>query len=421
MQKQDFRRTFVRDAEYGAASFGIWVFLALLTGALVGAAGTLFSFVLHWVNAARAAYPQLLWGLPAAGVLIVFLYHIGGADHSRGTNLVLEAVRGEAQPPAKMAPLIFVSTAITHLFGGSAGREGAALQLGGSIGSLLGHTLRLDETKMRGVVMCGMSAAFAALFGTPLTAAVFSLELAAVGVMRYGALVPCALSAVTASSIAAACGVEAEGFSLAACAVTPVNLLRMLVLGALCAGVGILLCIVLHAGGHLAARLVSNMYLRAALGGALIIGLTLLLGTRDYLGAGMDVIARAVEEGETSPGAFLFKMLFTSITLGCGFKGGEIVPTFFVGATFGCAVGGLLGLDPCFAAAVALICLFCAVTNCPMASLLLAFELFGFVSPALFLVAVSVSYMISGYYSLYSSQLFTEDKLNPVSSPHQGH
>jgi H+/Cl- antiporter ClcA len=388
--------------------------LALLTGVVVGLVGTAFSYVLHEVTQLRTTYPQLLFALPVAGLIIVALYQFSHGDVSRGTNLIIEAARNEADPPAAMAPRIFIATALTHLCGGSAGREGAALQLGGSIGGMISRGLRLDKMQGNVLVLCGMSAAFAALFGTPITAAVFSIELAAVGIMQYGALVPCAISATVASLVAARLGVEPESFILEPIALSPANLLRVLVLGVLCAAIGMLLCVVMHGGSHLATRLVPNPALRVVIGAAVIICATLLLGTRDYLGAGMDVITRAIEEGTARPEAFLLKLLFTSVTLGCGFKGGEIVPTFFIGATFGCVVGPLLGLDPRFAAALGLVCMFCAVTNCPITSLLLSFELFGFVSPVLFLIALAVSYMLSDYYSLYSTQLFVIDKLNPI-------
>ena len=397
-----------------------WLILAVVTGVVVGAVSTAFALALRWVNDTRAMYPQLLWGLPIAGVLIVLLHHVLKGTTLTGVNQIIEAARGEKEAPLVMAPLIFLSTVLTHLCGGSAGREGAALQLGGSIGSQLGRWLRLDETHRRGLVMCGMSAAFTALFGTPMTAAVFSMELASVGVMQYGALLPCGIAASVANLIAIACGVEPERFSVAAVQVNPVTTMQALILGALCAVIGILFCQAMHFGAHTASRLVKNPYLRAAAGGCIVIGLTYLLGTRAYLGTGMNLIEEAILEQHVQPEAFLLKIVFTAVTMGCGFKGGEIVPAFCVGATFGCTVGSLLGMEPAMAAAIGLVCVFCAVTNCPIATLLLSFELFGFVSPVLFLAALSVSYMLSGFYSLYGSQQFVTDKLDLVSVTQKG-
>ena len=395
--------------------------LAAAVGIVVGAAATAFSYTLRAVNTARAQHPWLLFLLPVAGVAIAFLYHITDTDSPRGTNLVIAAVRQEDVPPFKMAPLIFVSTAITHLCGGSAGREGAALQLGGALGAQMGRMLHLDSLHEAQIVMCGMAAAFSALFGTPVAAAVFALELASVGIMQYAALLPCIVSSATAALLAHALGAESETIALSPIDTTPVSLLQCAFLGLLCAGVGVIMCIVLHKSGHALTKLLPNPCVRAIVGGAVVIVLVYVFGTREYLGAGMDIVTRTVEEGWSHPAAFILKLLFTAVTLGAGFKGGEIVPTFFVGAAFGCTVGPLFGLDAHFAAAIGTMCLFCAVTNCPVASLLLAFELFGYGSPALFLVAIAISYTMSGYYSLYSSQLFSTEKLEPVLSPHKSH
>ena len=381
-----------------------WLVVAAAVGAAVGLVCTLFYHLLHFATGLRERYDFLLYLLPLGGVLIVFLYRMSHTPTPRGTNLVIGAVRTGEDIPPKMTPLIFIGTILTHLFGGSAGREGAALQLGGSLGDLFGRLLKFSPSERNIVVMCGMSAGFAALFGTPVAAAVFAMELISIGAMYYAALVPCAISSFVAVFIAGRCAVQPERFSLAALPATDLPTLgRVLLLSALCAVVSILFCLLLHQTEKQLHRFLKNPYLRVLAGGGAIVLLTLLLGTREYLGAGLGIIERAVEGG-SRPEAFLLKMVFTALTLAVGYKGGEIVPTFFVGATFGCAVGPLLGLEPGFAAAIGMISLFCGVTNCPLTSLLLAVELFGLSSPLLFLIAVAVSYMLSGYYSLYSAQ-----------------
>ena len=191
------------------------------------------------------------------------------------------------------------------------------------------------------------------------------------------------------------------------------NMARVAGLALICALVSILFCVCMHQAGHWYKRLLKNPYLRVAVGAVLVIGLTLLCGTRDYNGAGMDVVARALA-GQSRPEAFLLKILFTAFTLGAGFKGGEIVPSFFIGATLGCAVGPLLGLDPAFAAAIGLVAVFCGVVNCPMASLVLSMELFGGSGMLLFALACAVSYLMSGPFSLYSSQKLVYSKLEPT-------
>ena len=392
----------MRRAAYYSSNFVKWSLLATFVGLFVGGISTLFGHLLLFVNSYRYAHERVVWLLPLAGLAIVFLYRISDSANPRGTNLVIEAARSEEKLPARMAPLIFVSTILTHLCGGSAGREGAALQLGGSLGQLLGDKLRIEEENRNIMVMCGMSAGFSALFGTPIAAAIFPLGLASIGMIYYTALVPCTISSLVSYWVALYFGLSPERFHRAAFETTPILALRVVLLAVLCAVVSILMCAVLHQTGKLFQSIFPNQYLRIVVGGSLVCLAAALFG-RDYLGAGMHIIERAIE-GEATPAAFLLKLLFTAVTLGAGYKGGEIVPTLFVGATFGCTAGGLLGIPPSLAAALAMIAVFCGVTNCPLVSLLLAFELFDFACPELFLLAAAVSYMLSGYRSLYSAQ-----------------
>ncbi len=383
--------------------FGKWLAIAVLSGLAVGGVSSLFALGLGAVTSFRAGHSWIIFCLPLAGLVIAFLYRCFLGEDG-GTNLVLSNIHAREDVPWIMAPLIFTATLLTHLCGGSAGREGAALQLGGSLGNLLGRVLKMDEWDRRVVLMCGMSAAFAAVFGTPMAAAVFALEVASVGVMYHAGLMPCVVSALVASRVAGALGVHAEHFTILS--IPPLDLsggLRVLVLAGLCAGVATLLCLVLHRGGGFCKRLIKDPWLRAIAGGCVIIGVFLIRGDQDFLGAGSGLIEGAMA-GETYWYAFLLKMALTAVTIGCGFKGGEIVPTFCVGATFGCAVGPLLGMPASLSAACGMIALFCGVTNCPMASLLISFELFGFEAMPYFLLSVAVSYLLSGYSGLYHEQ-----------------
>lgn len=384
--------------------FAKWLLLAGITGLLVGGVGALFSFCLSFVTNVRLAHPEMIYGLPVAGLIIVGMYHASHHLNTKGTNLVIGSVRSDEAIPAIMAPLIFISTALTHLFGGSAGREGAALQLGGSIGQNLGRCLHLNEKDTQLMTMCAMSAAFAALFGTPLTATVFSMEVISVGIMHYAALVPCSLASIIAAKTAQACGIHAEAFTIAV--IPDLNItvfIRVMIFAALLAYVSIFFCYIMHQTHHIFAHYFKNPYVRIAVGGCLIILLTGIFGS-DYNGAGMPVIQAAIEQGTVKPEAFFLKLVFTAITLAAGYKGGEIVPCFFVGATFGCTIAPLLGLPASFGAALGLMILFCGVTNCPMTALLLSFELFGFQALPLFLISDAIGYMLSGYYGLYSEQ-----------------
>ncbi len=387
-----------------------WGIFSAITGLAVGGVSTLFAWCLRQATGFREKNPWMILLLPLAGVVFVFLYIISIFENDKGTNLVISTIHAKEEVPFRMAPLIFVSTIITHLFGGSAGREGAALQLGGSIGNQLGRWFRFDDQDRRIVVMCGMSAAFSAIFGTPVAASIFSMEVASVGVMYYAALVPCVFSSLIASKVATGMGIGPDVFH-------PVQIpqfhllpgLKMIALAVLCAFLSVLFCIALHAAGNTYNKYFKNPYLKILFGSLLIIVLTVLLQTSDYMGAGVPVIEEAVG-GEVCPSAFFWKIVFTALTLGAGFKGGEIVPSFFIGATFGCLFGQLFGISPSLCAAVGMVAVFCGVTNCPVTSLLIAFEIFGYQAVPYFLLGVSVSYLISGYYGLYHAQTIVYSK-----------
>ena len=388
-----------------------WSLLAILVGAVCGLVGTAFHICVNFATKWRGDLPWLLYLLPLGGVLIVWLYHRLGQSSSLGTDKLFSSIQDRTAVPVAMAPLIFVATFLTHLLGGSAGREGAALQLGGSLGSDIGRLLKLSEDDRRTLTMVGMGALFAALFGTPLTATLFVMEVLCMGHVVYSSFVPCLVASLTAFGVSLLLHMEPEGYTLA---VVPglnwLSALQVTGLAALCAVLSVIFCAVMHVSGHCFKKWMKNPYVRAIAGGAAIIALTLLVGTRDYNGAGAQVIERAIE-GQARPQDFLLKLIFTAITLGCGYKGGEIVPTFFVGATFGCVVGPLLGMNPGFAAAIALVATFCGNTNCPVASVFLGIELFGGQAVPLFALACAVSYMLSGYSSLYHKQLLPEKEL----------
>ena len=408
------------------AIFVKWLIFACLIGLICGGVGTLFHFAIDAAAELRGEYPWLLWLLPAGGALIVLLYRWCGMEKDRGTNFVLVAVRENEPLRLRTAPLIFAATVITHLVGGSSGREGAALQLGGSISSKIGRWMGLDDKDSRVITMCGMSAAFSALFGTPLTAAMFSMEVTSVGVLYYAAIVPCVLSSIVGLWMAQAFHVPPTQFSLDGVPnLTPLTLVQVIGLGILFALLSVFFCRLMHAAPHLYDKYLPNHLVRAAVGGGVVIALTFLVwlwnpGTYDYNGAGEAVLHAAIE-GQARPEAFLLKMLFTTITLGAGFKGGEIVPVFFTGATFGCTAAPLLGLHPSFGAGLGMVSVFCGVTNCPLTALLLSLELFAgdsygmFTgqSLGLFAVCIAVSYMLSGYYGLYSEQKILYSKLRP--------
>ena len=392
-----------------------WLMIAVLVGCITGAASTLFSFVLKSVTNCRKENEWMFYLLPVMGLIIVYLYEKFGKDDG-GTNQVLSTVRSQDDVPILSAPLIFISTALTHLAGGSAGREGAAIQLGGSIANQLGRWIHLDEEDRHVIVMCGMSAAFSALFGTPMAAAVFSMEVVSVGVMYYAALVPCVISSLVAHAVAEFFGISQEMFlidQIPAFKIT--SAVKISVLAILCAGVSIIFCVMLHQSEHLYKKFFKNPYVRIFAGGCFVLILTLLVGNQNYNGTGINIIEQCID-GTVRPEAFFMKMLFSALTLGAGFKGGEIVPSFFTGAAFGCLFGNLSGFSPTLCTAVGMAAVFCGVTNCPITALLISFELFGYDGMPYFLLAVAFSYMLSGYYGLYSSQkiIYSKYKTNYI-------
>lgn len=388
-----------------------WSIVAIVVGIVCGLVGSAFHLSVDYVTHLREEYRWIILLLPLGGVAIVAIYKLCRFEVNMGTNRVIESVRSDKKVPTRMAPLIFASTVITHLFGGSAGREGAALQLGGSIGYRFGKIFRLGEKDMHLVVLLGMSAVFAALFGTPLTATVFVLEVISVGVIYYAGLVPCIISSVVAYNVSLFFGITPVRFlTVAMQPATSSVMLKTVVLAILCALVSILFCTAIKKCEHYSEKLLHNNYVRALVGGGIIVLLTVVLRTTDYNGAGMDVITNAIN-GQARPEAFILKIIFTAITIAAGFKGGEIVPTFFIGSTFGCVAGSLLGLNPGFGAAIGFVALFCGVVNCPLASIMLALEVFGADSILVFALACGVSFMMSGYYGLYGSQKIVYSKL----------
>ncbi len=387
-----------------------WCILSAIMGVIGGLLGAGFHHALHFVTHLRSEHMWLIFLLPLGGLLSVAIYRHPQMRGNKGTNEIIEATLDGHPVSPMVAPSIFAATALTHLFGGSGGREGAALQLGGSAASFLAKCFHLKESNRKILVTAGMSSVFAGLFGTPLTATLFCMEFASVGTFLSPALLPCFLSSFVASRLSHSLGVHAETYMLTeAFSLTLANSWQYLILAVLVSLLGILMCTVFHKAEHLAAHHLPNPFVRIAVGGAMITVMTLLVGDHRFNGAGMEMALNAVG-GSADWYSFLLKMLFTAVTLGAGFKGGEIVPTFCIGATFGCVLGGLLGLDTGMAAAMGLIGLFCAATNAPLASIMLSVEMFGGTNIHLFAFVTVISFVLSGRYGLYASQILQFNK-----------
>lgn len=390
-----------------------WLPAAALTGLAGGAVCAAFHFATTYASRFRTEHGFVIWLLPVGAILVLLWYKLLRLAPSVGTNRVIDAANGtSADVPAALAPAIFGATVLTQFAGGSAGRTGAALQMGGGLGYGLGKLFRLDAHARQLLVLCGMSAMFSALFGIPVAAAIFVLEVVAVGRFRYGALVPCLTASLVSYLINVACGTEQTRISIAAPeGDTLVMFFQTVALGVLCALVSILFVVAVHRCDHYAGKLLKNTYLRALVLGSILLGMTLLIGGQTYNGAGMNYVVTAVEEGGVAWYDFILKLLFTAVTLAAGYKGGEVAPTFFVGATFGAVAAPLLGMNASLGAALGMIAVFCGVTNCPIASVVLAVEIFGGGHLPLFALACGLSYVFSGYFGLYRSQRILHSKV----------
>lgn len=396
-------------ADY-AVFFVKWIIISLAVGAVGGALGSVFHICIDEATGLRGKYFWILFFMPVGGIFIKLMYKLFRREERIDTNLVIKSLRENNKIPLVMIPLIFISTVVTQLVGGSGGREGAALQLGGSVGYNAGKLLKMKDDDMHIIVMSGMASVFSALFGTPLTAAVFSLEVASVGLLNYTALLPCIISSTVAFAVAGMFNIPPVRFEIPNIATATFPTMgKVVLLSLMCAVLSIVFCFVIETFSHQAKKRFSSPYIRTVTLSIVLVVATLLLGTTDYNGAGMFVIERAMT-GVARPEAFILKLLFTAVTLAAGFKGGEIVPAFFVGSTFGCVMAPLLGLEPVFGAAIGFVSLFCGVVNCPLASILLSVEVFGSQGILFFAASCACTYMMSGKFGLYKSQKIVYSK-----------
>ena len=377
--------------------------LSLLAGILSGVLGALFLKCISFVTEFRSQNNWVLFFLVIGGLLTVLLYKLLKVE-GVGTKSILDGFAKTKKIPILIIPAIFLSTLLTHLFGGSAGKEGAALQLGGGISALLSRIFKLKQPLSRVLILCSMAAFFSAVFLTPLGAFVFVLEIVFIGKLLWFSVLPCILASFSGYFISLSLGSHPERFNFIY-DFQFADIWKIIIIAILSGLVAFLFCFCLHKGEHIARKYIKNPYLRISAGAVIVIALTLLIGTYDYNGGGMEYIENIFEHSRVAPEAFILKLLLTVITVSAGFKGGEIVPTFFIGAALGGAAAIYLGLPAPLGAAIGMASLFCGVTKCPLASLVIAFELFGF-SPALIFIALAIiiAYFLSGKITLYEEK-----------------
>ncbi|HLL54893.1 MAG TPA: chloride channel protein [Myxococcaceae bacterium] len=392
--------------ERRARTFAQWLVLGALVGVAAGVASAVFLHLLDWATGFREAHQAIVYTLPLSGLVLGLLYDRWGKPIRGGNNLVIDTVHeGSPQLPLRMAPMVLLGTVLTHLFGGSAGREGTAVQMGGGLADAIAHRFRVSPEVRRQLLASGIAGGFGSVFGTPISGTLFGLEVVCIGRMEYDALVPALVAAVVGDLVTRALGVGHTVYpSVGALPLTPLVLLKWVVFACAVALVTATFVELTHGLKKLLEKRVPSLPLRMLLGGAAVVGLWKLSGTSAYLGLGVPTIVAAFSDPTLPAFAFALKLVFTAVTLASGFLGGEVTPLFFVGATLGNALSGPLGLPLDLAAAVGLAAVFGAAANTPIALSVMAVELVGAnVLPHVVVVTV-VAYLLTGHRGIYPAQ-----------------
>ncbi len=393
-------------------SLAEWLALGALVGVACGAASALFLALLDRVTSIRGAHPVLVWTLPLAGLLIGAVYQRFGRSIQAGSGLVLDTIHDEGpEIPLRMAPMVLVGTVLTHLFGGSAGREGTAVQMGASLSDWIAHRLRVRRQVRRQLVAAGVAGGFGSVFGTPVAGTVFGLEFVVLGRIEYDALVPALVAAVIGDWTTRALGIGHTAYpTVAPLELTPLVLAKWAVFAVAVAATVAAFVELTHGLKTFLAARIPGLPVRMALGGVAVLGLWRLVGSDDYLGLGVPTIVRAFEDPALPAAAFAWKLVFTAVTLSSGFLGGEVTPLFFVGATLGNALSGWLALPLPMAAGVGLAAVFAAAANTPLALPVMAAELMGAAILPHALVVSVLAYLLTGHRGIYPAQRLLLEK-----------
>ena len=384
---------------------GKWLFLASAVAALAGSAAAFFLLALDWATATRLAHRWLIWLLPIAGFVVGWLYLHFGQHVEAGNNLLIDEIHDPKKViPLRMVPLVLGGTVVSHLFGASVGREGTAVQMGGALADQFTHLFKLKHEDRRIILMSGISAGFASVFGTPLAGAIFGLEVLAIGRLRYDAILPCMVAAIVADQVGLLWGVHHTHYAIPF--VPPVTvwpLLVMVIAGALFGLTGKLFADFTHSLSCWMKKRITYGPLRPFLGGIVVAAAAWFLGADRYIGLGIPTIVEAFQQ-PLAPYDFAAKMAFTITSLGSGFKGGEVTPLFYIGATLGNALAPILNMPVPLLAGIGFVAVFAGAANTPIASTLMAMELFGAEVGVYAAIACVVSYLFSGHTGIYRSQ-----------------
>lgn len=392
-----------------------WVLICSILGAIVGSISAFFLLSLDWATGFRESHLWIIALLPIGGFLIGLSYHLFGNSVVKGNNLLLEELHSPKKIiPFRMAPLVLIGTVLTHFFGGSAGREGTAVQVGGAIADRFTKVLNLSKRDRKIVLIAGISAGFASVFGTPLAGGIFALEVLVLGRIRLDAIVPSFLAAIFADYFCRIWNISHTQYHITSLAkMTPVNLLWALLAGIIFGLVAMLFSKSTHFWTDLFKKHISYPPLRPFIGGVILAISVYLLGTTKYIGLGIPTIVEAFNVHLNSYD-FLLKILFTSFTLGAGFKGGEVTPLFFIGAALGNVLIWFIPLPMDLLAGMGFVAVFAGATNTPLACTVMGIELFGIESGVFIALACSTAYLFSGHSGVYSSQIIGSPKHNSL-------
>jgi H+/Cl- antiporter ClcA len=399
-------------------SFLKWIVISTIVGTLTGSVAALFLKSLEIATIFRDDNPWLLFLLPFGGAFVSFLYSKYGKNSSKGNNLIIDKINtSKDRIPLRMAPLVFLGTFITHLFGGSAGREGTGVQIGSSIAEGVGRLLKLDKVDTKIILMCGISSGFGSVFGTPLAGTIFGLEVAALGTMNYTGLIPCFISAFIGNIATDAWGIHHTHYNILQVPDITYDVVLKIIIAAILFGlISKLFSELTHKLKEVFSSSFENTSIKGMVGGVIIIAFTYIVGTRDYLGLSLPLINNSFT-GHVSPFAFLSKIVFTSFTLGTGFQGGEVTPLFVIGSTLGNTLSSLLNISPSFLAALGLIGVFAGATNAPITSFVLGLEMFGSSGIEYMFMTCAISYLFSGHSGIYTSQKIGISKSKLIKVP----
>lgn len=387
-----------------------WLGIAVGSGILVGSASALLLVSLFWATDTREANKWIIWLLPIGGLIVGLMYHYWGKSVVKGNNqLIDELHKPKDIIPFKMAPLIYIGTVITHLFGGSAGREGTAVQMGGAIVDQLSKVFNFSKSDRKILIVMGISAGFASVFGTPLAGAIFALEVMVIGRMRYDAILPSFLAAVVADFTCSAWGVPHTHYHIDLVpAMSGLGFITAIISGIIFGVVSTYFSKGIHIFQNLAAK-IKYAPLRPFFGGIIIAVCVFLMGTTKYIGLGIPTIVEAFE-APLPYYDFAIKILLTTFTIGVGYKGGEVTPLFFIGATLGNALALFLPLPMALLAGMGFVAVFSGATNTPIACTIMGIELFGIEAGVFIAIACVTAYLFSGNNGIYSSQIIGSAK-----------